>query len=146
MKKNFTLLFLLFLLSLPVWPQVPSTKQRRLVLTHVTVIDTTGGPAQPDNTVVIRGNRIVEVGKSTNIRVPPDSHVVDATGKFLIPGLWDMSVFWYDQKDYLPLFVANGITGVQLMLGYAEHHDFRKEIEAGHLLGPRMVIGTRWVA
>ncbi len=48
MKKNFALLCLVFLLSSRVSPQTPSTKQRALALTHVTVIDTTGGPAQPD--------------------------------------------------------------------------------------------------
>ena len=56
-----------------------------------------------------------------------------------------MNVFWYDPEQYLPLFIANGVTGVREVLGYAEHYEFRKEIEAGQLLGPRMVIGTRWV-
>ncbi len=44
MKKNLVLLCLLFLLSSPASPQAPSTKQRPLALTHVTVIDTTGAP------------------------------------------------------------------------------------------------------
>ena len=116
-----------------------------LVLTHVTVIDTTGGPAQPDMTLVIRGERIVEMGKSGKIRVTPGSQVVDGTGKFLIPGLWDMNVYWYDPPDYLPLLIANGVTGVRETLGYAEHHEFREQIEAGQLLGPRAVIATRWI-
>lgn len=146
MKKNFAFLCLLSLLSQPVSPQAPDARQRALALTHVTVIDTTGGPAQPDETVVIRDGRIVGMGKSGKIRVPPDSEVVNATGKFLIPGLWDMNVFWYDPKEYLPLFIANGVTGVREVLGYAEHYQFRKEIERGKLLGPRWVIGTRWVA
>ncbi len=145
MKKNLALLCLLFLLSLRVSPQVSSTKQRALALTHMTVIDTTGAPAQPDVTIVIRGDRIVGMGKSGKIRVPAGSQVVNAAGKFLIPGLWDMNVFWYNPEDYLRLFIANGVTGVREVLGYAEHHEFRREIEAGRLLGPRMVIGTRWI-
>lgn len=144
MRKNFTVLCFLFLLSSPVWPQVPSAKQRPLVLTHVTVIDTTGAPAQPDVTVVIRGDRIVGMGKSGKIRVRAGSQVVNAAGKFLIPGLWDMHFHWY-HKEYLPLTIANGVTGVRVMLGYAEHHEWRKEIEAGQLLGPRMVIASRAV-
>src|SRR5579864_470865 len=144
MKKSFALLGLFFLLSSSVSPQVPSAQQRPLVLNHVTVIDTTGGPAQPDMTVVIRGDRIVSMGKSGKIRVPAGSQIVNAAGKFLIPGLWDMNVYWYE-KDYSPLFIANGVTGVRVMLRYAEHPEWRKEIEAGRLLGPRMVIGTRWV-
>jgi hypothetical protein len=144
MKKNFGLLCLLFLLSSPASPQAPGANQRPLVLTHFTVIDTTGGPAQPDMTVVIRGDRVVEMGKSGKIRVTPGSEVVDGTGKFLIPGLWDMSA-WFYEKDYLPIFIANGVIGVREMEAYAEHYEFRKEIEAGQLLGPRMVIGTRGV-
>src|SRR5579864_3728688 len=144
MKKSFALLGLFFLLSSSVSPQVPSAQQRPLVLNHVTVIDTTGGPAQPDMTVVIRGDRIVSMGKSGKVPVPPDSQVVDGAGKFLIPGLWDMNVYWYE-KDYSSLFIANGVTGVRLMLGYADQHEFRKEIEAGQLLGPRMVLATGWV-
>ena len=143
MKKNLALLCLLFLLSSPASPQAPSTKQTALALTHVTVIDTTGALAQPDVTVVIRGDRIVGMGKSGKVHVPAGSEIVDATGKFLIPGLWDMNVFWYDPTDYLPLLIANGVTGVREMMGYAEHYELRKQIEAGQVLGPRMVVGTR---
>jgi imidazolonepropionase-like amidohydrolase len=144
MKKNFALLCLLLLLSSPVSPQAPSTKQRALALTHVTVIDATGTPAQPDVTIVIRGDRIVVMGKSGKIRVPAGSQVVNAAGKFLIPGLWDMHFHWY-HKESLPLTIANGVTGVRVMLGYAEHHEWRKEIETGQLLGPHMVIASRTV-
>src|SRR5579864_6679365 len=105
MKKNVALLFLVFLLPSGVSPQTPSAAQKVLALTHVTVIDTTGGPAQPDMTVVIRGDRIVSMGKSGKIRVPAGSQIVNAAGKFLIPGLWDMNVYWYE-KDYSPLFIA----------------------------------------
>ncbi len=143
MKKNLVL-GLPFLLSSLVSPQASSTKQRALALTHVTVINGTGVPAQPDVTIVIRGDRIVGMGKSGKIRVPAGTQIVNATGKFLIPGLWDMNAFFYE-KDYLPLFIANGVTGLRVMLGYAEQHEWRKEIEAGHLLGPRMVIATRWL-
>ena len=145
LKKNFELLCFLFLLSSPASPQALSTKPAALELTHVTVIDTTGAPVQADVTIVIRGDRIVGMWKSGKVRVPAGSQVVNADGKFLIPGLWDMDVLWYDPKEYLPLFIVNGVTGVRELLGYAEHYEFRKEIEAGQLLGPRMVIATRWV-
>jgi len=58
-------------------------------------------------TVVITGNRISAIGETGKVRVPQDAQVVDATGKFVIPGLWDMHVHW-DLKDSLPLFIANG--------------------------------------
>jgi len=133
----------LLLLPVPLFclahDQTPGVKPGVLVLTHVTVIDTTGGPAKPDMTVVIAGNRIVELGKSNKIRVPKNAQAVNATGKFLIPGLWDMHVHWYE-KNYLPLFIANGVTGTRQMYGVPMFQQWRKQIEAGELLGPRILI------
>src|SRR5215471_15082451 len=119
----------------------PSAKPSSLVLSHVTVIDTTGEAAKPDMTVVIWGNRIVAMARSGEIRPPKNAKTVNATGKFLIPGLWDMHVHWYE-KDYLPLFIANGVTGIRQMFGAPIHHQWRKEIRAGRLLGPHMLIAS----
>jgi imidazolonepropionase-like amidohydrolase len=73
---------------------------------------------------------------------------VDGTGEFLIPGLWDMHVhmvfgdwFPHGKEVTLPLFIANGITGVRDMGGELDVlQQWRKEIAAGKLIGPRMVI------
>lgn len=92
-------------------------------------------------TVVITGDRITDLGESGSIGVPKGAQVVDATGKFLIPGLWDMHVHWYD-TDYLPIFIANGVTGIRVMWGFPINHKWRKEIDAGRLLGPRLVIAS----
>ena len=141
MRKRLTLLFLLWPLFSLAHQQTHNPKPRPLALTHVTVIDTTGAPAKPDMTVVIVGDRIAAVGKSGEIHPPKDAETVNATGKFLIPGLWDMHVHWYE-KDYLPLFIANGVTGTRQMYGVPMFQQWRKEIEAGQLLGPRMLIAS----
>src|SRR5438552_4671173 len=104
-----------------------NSQPKPLVLTHVMVIDATGAPANSDMTVVISGDRITEIGKTQKVRLPTGAQVIDATGKFLIPGLWDMHVHWY-LKDYLPLFIANGVTGVRLMWGMPMHQQWRNEI------------------
>ena len=145
MKK--VLLFLLVWL-LPVGlfaQQGDNNQQKALVFTHVTVIDATGAPAKPDMTVVIKGGRIAALGKTANLDVPENANVVDATGKFLIPGLWDMHIHPLDEKDYLVLFIANGVTGVRVMWGWPVHHKWREEISAGELIGPRMVISSPMV-
>jgi imidazolonepropionase-like amidohydrolase len=136
-KLSLALLFL----ALPVRPAPPPQAPPSLVLTHVTIIDATGAPAQPDMTVVIRGDRISEIGKSGTIQAPQGAHVVDAKGKFLIPGVWDMHVHWL-HKDYLPLFIANGVTGIRIMWGDPMHHQWRQEIAQGTLVGPRMAIAS----
>lgn len=69
-----------------------NSQPKPLILTHVTVIDATGATANADMTVIIIGDRITELGKTRAVRLPKDAQVVDATGKFLIPGLWDMHV------------------------------------------------------
>src|SRR6516225_620494 len=139
--KNLFLLFLAFFSFQTNARQASGPKPNILVVSHVTLIDATGAPARPDMTVVIVGDRISEIGDSRKIVVPKNGEVVNGGGRFLIPGLWDMHVHWYE-KDYLPLFIANGVTGIRIMWGSSTHHAWRKEIEQGLLLGPRMLIAS----
>ena len=130
--------------SFAAWGASPST----LAITHVNVIDATGAPTQPDMTVIVRDGRIVEFGKSDAVHAPAGAKTVQATGKYLIPGLWDMHVHtvfgdWLprNEKVVLPLFVANGVTGVRDMGGDLDVlKEWRAAIAAERLLGPRMII------
>lgn len=133
MKKIFLVIFLL-LSSLC----IAQSTDHPLVLSHVTIIDCTGSPEQNDMTIVIQKDRIREIAKAGKIQIPKNAEVIDASGKFLIPGLWDMHVHWQD-KSYLNLFIANGVTGVRIMLGLTEHKQWRKEVNEGKLSGPRFV-------
>jgi imidazolonepropionase-like amidohydrolase len=130
-----TLLALAILLA-PSEPVPPAA----LVLTNATVIDATGSPPQPNRTVVIRGNRITALGRTGRVAVPKGAQVVDAAGKFVIPGLWDMHVHFAEVERSLPLFVANGVLGVRNMGGKAEDQfRWRDAVKTGMLLGPRIV-------
>jgi len=120
-----------------------------LIIHDVTVIDATGAPAQPHRTVIVRNGRIEEIASSAHGMAGKLSGVhIDGSGKFLIPGLWDMHVhmvfgdwFPHGREISLPLFIANGVTGVRDMGGELEVlQQWRKEIAAGTLVGPRMVI------
>ena len=147
-RKGLALLLLALLLPPHLFAQLRSpAEQRAFVLARVTVIDVTGARAKNDMTVVVIDGRIAAVGKDKDIRVPKGARVIDATGKFLIPGLWDMHAHIgnedYDKEAHLRLFVANGVTGIRIMNGAPEHHLWRKEIESGKLLGPRMFIASR---
>ena len=80
-------------LALPqVVPANSSGAESPIAIIHVTVIDTETGGEDHDRTVVISDGRILSVRDSKTSRVPPGARVMDATGKFLIPGLWDMHV------------------------------------------------------
>jgi len=119
-----------------------------IAITHVTVIDATGAPAQSDMTVIISNRTIADVGRSSAVVIPKSVVILDARGKYLIPGLWDMHVHeifgeWIpeDEKITPALFVLNGVTGVRDMGGDLEPlKKWRARIAAGDLLGPRMVI------
>jgi imidazolonepropionase-like amidohydrolase len=141
---KFTVLLLSLLPGLLFAGPADQPPQKALVITHVTVIDATGAAARPDSTIVINGQRISAVGRTGDVKVPADARVVDGTGKFLIPGLWDMHVHWSEPivsaAPYLGLFTANGVTGVRQMWGFPCHFGWRKDIAAGTLVGPRMVL------
>ena len=88
----------------------------------MTVIDATGRDPEPDMTVIVEGDRIVAVGPWRKTHIPRKAVVVDGTGKFLIPGLWDMHVHGASDArapwSHL-LFLANGVVGVRDMSGSA---------------------------
>jgi imidazolonepropionase-like amidohydrolase len=126
-----------------------------LVLEHVTLIDATRRPPQPDQTVVIDNGRIVSIGPAARAKFAKSAHVVDGTGKVLIPGLWDMHVHLagvnadpaWSKQVLLPLLVANGIVGVRDMGGDLEALlAWRRDIESGALLGPHLVVSGPWLA
>ena len=122
------------------------SRQSPIAITHVSVIDVVSGTTHPDYTVIITGNRIVYAGPADSASVPGDARVLDGRGKFLIPGLWDMHVHlmfgdWFPgaKEISLPLFIANGVTGVRDMGSELDVvQGWRKEIEAGQLVGPRI--------
>ncbi len=119
-------------------------RQKRLAFINVTIIDTTGRPNQTDMTVVITKDRITSIDKAGKLHLPKGVQTIDASGKFLIPGLWDMHAHRGD-KRFLPLFIANGITGVRILWGSSVHHAWRKEVAKGSLLGPRLIIASSLV-
>jgi imidazolonepropionase-like amidohydrolase len=116
--------------------------QQPLAITHATVIDGRDSIPRRDQTVIVRGNRIAIVGPSRTTPAPTGARVVDATGKFLIPGLWDMHVHVAVAagRTLLGLYVANGVTGVRDMAGdWDTLRVWRRDIAAGRLVGPRIV-------
>src|SRR5688572_5041155 len=129
-------------------PMTPSAQSQTLAVRNVTLIDGTGADAQAGTTVIVTGNRITAVGR--NVTVPPGAQVVDATGKFLIPGLWDMHLHLRGESR-VPQFntfgevllIANGVTGARVMAGLPRFHQIKRAVEAGAAWGPRIEISSR---
>jgi imidazolonepropionase-like amidohydrolase len=138
-----TVIVLLLLSALPALAQAQQrAASKTLVLTYVTVIDATGAPAQPDMTVVISGERITALEPAGKITPARDAQVINAKGRFLIPGLWDMHVHtsW---RNFPALFLANGITGVRDMGGAPDEFErltrWRAELKRDALPAPHIV-------
>lgn len=120
---------------------------RPLAITHVTVIDATGAAPRLDMTVIIVGERITAIGPAMKLKIPPNAEVIDATGKFLIPGLHDMHVHLTMTPDpavsravMAPLLVAYGVTSVRDMGGDWERlQQLRAAIGAGTIVGLRIL-------
>ena len=111
----------------------------RLAIQDVTLIDVASGTARPHMTVVIDDGKISRVGLASSIQLPASTRIVPGKDKFLMPGLWDMHVHLY-YKQYLPLFVAFGITGVQDMgSDFSKVSAWRDEIEKGGAVGPHII-------
>jgi len=138
--------FALLLASVTVAQTTPHPRQ--IVIVHVTVINPGTASVQPDSIVVINGDRITFVSHSAAVPLAKDTRVIDGRGQFLIPGFWDMHVHcafgdWFPggRDIILPLFIANGVTGVRDMGGdLPVLFGWRKQIAAGQIVGPRMVI------
>ena len=102
-----------------------------------TVIDGTGSGPQEGWSIVIGDGRIVELGPSQQIRRPDNATVVDATGKFIIPGLTDSHVHYYGYEA--ELFLAHGVTSVLLLGGVYEWEIAQRDaIARGEMIGPRI--------
>jgi imidazolonepropionase-like amidohydrolase len=120
--------------------------QDLFVITNVNVVDVRSGAVLANQTVILERNRIYSIESDKTAKFPRNATSINARGYFLIPGLWDMHVHlvfgdWFpDAADIsLPLFIANGITGVRDMGSELQDvQNLRNEIEAGRKIGPRI--------
>lgn len=120
--------------------RVAAAQSETLAITHVTIINPGILHTQLDMTILIRGGQIVLVGKSQAVHVPRSAKVIDGTGEFVIPGLWDMHMHFRDADRDLKMDLANGVLGIRNMGGAAkEVFPIRDAIAAGQRLGPKIV-------
>ncbi len=121
-----------------------------IALTNVKVIDGTGAPAATNQTIIIRGERIVEVGPSGSVDVPANAEVLDLTGHTVIPGLIGLHNHSYytggrgraAQLSFSGsrLYLASGVTTIRTTGARYPYEEINlaREIEAGRTIGPTM--------
>jgi imidazolonepropionase-like amidohydrolase len=135
-------------------PVIASAQPRPLGFRAVNVVDVETGAILPDQTVLVEEGRIAAVGPSADVELPEGAEVVDGTGRYLIPGLWDMHVHSVSKAEpgvpephtwHFPLFLAHGVTGVRNMndatgdVTLTLTNAVKRALARGEVVGPRLV-------
>lgn len=140
------LLCLALLLSVASQPLRAET----IAIRNVAVVDVATGKVGRGQTVIVVDGTIRSVARTARSRIA-NARVIDGTGRYLIPGLWDMGSFVLNGRHSgvpgaFELMIAHGVTGTR-DLGTATRppmlRSLAQEIELGHTIGPRLIWTTR---
>jgi imidazolonepropionase-like amidohydrolase len=104
------------------------------------LIDGTGRPPVEDSVVLLRGGKIIAAGPAASVPIPRGAEFVDAKGKSVLPGLWEMHAH-FEQVEWGPIYLATGVTTAR---DVGNEREFivaaRDAIAAGQGIGPRLVM------
>ena len=139
--KIFSLSILFLLTSSIVFSQ---TKKADLIIRNVNIIDVASGKIIKNQNIVILGERIVHAGNKTALKNYQSQVDIDATGKFIMPSLWDMHMHFggdtlIDENEMqLPLYLAMGVTAVRDCAGDISPAvlNWKEKIKQRQLAGP----------
>jgi imidazolonepropionase-like amidohydrolase len=127
--------------------QLAQAGSKAIIFAHANVVSMDGDRILADQDVTVIDDRIVSIQQAANTHVPRNAQVIDATGKFLMPGLGEMHAHLpepADSPEYmrttLALYVANGVTTVRCMRGFPNHLSAREGVISGTLLGPSLFL------
>jgi imidazolonepropionase-like amidohydrolase len=119
---------------------ISGSRAATLAIVGGTLIDGTGAAAVTDAAVIIHNGRIVAVGPRSKVKIPKHATVIDARGKSILPGLWDMHAH-FEQVEWGPIYLAAGVTTVR---DCGNEFEFitavRDAIVQGRGLGPRLLL------
>ena len=145
LKKSSPLLICFLMaagLSLPArgqtTPTLPVSTASLVAVEGATLIDGTGAAPVPNTTLLIEDGRIRQIGRRGEVPIPPGAQIIQADGKYLIPGLIDAHVH-YNAPFLHRLYLAHGVTTVRDVGTSLERIlTLREEIATGNILAPRL--------
>jgi len=147
MKKVLALAGSLLIASVRGATDRPLSGAADIAFVHVAVIPMTSERVWEDHTVVVRGDRIVEIGPSARVKVPEGAVRIEGRGFFLLPGLGEMHGHIPPPQappEYLEsvlfLYLSNGVTTVRGMLGAPGQLELRERAHRGELLSPTLYL------
>ena len=120
--------------------KVPAEQSGDFAISGATLVDATGKPPVEDSIVVIRQGRIVAAGPRAKVAIPRGIAVVDAKGKTLLPGLWEMHSH-FSGVEFGPALLAAGITTTRDCGGEFDYLVAQRDaVEKHGALGPRLLL------
>lgn len=140
MKRLFVFLFTISTITL-FGQNLVDSALREIVFTSVNVVPMDTEQILENQMVLVKNGLVAAIGKK--VKYGKSALVIDAKGKYLIPGLAEMHAHvppndnLEAHKEVLFLFAANGITTIRGMLGHPSHISLRSKINTGEILGPR---------
>lgn len=114
-----------------------------LAITNVGLFDSRTGTVKSRQTVIIKENKIAQVGGSENVSIPTSAQIIEGSGKTLLPGLFDMHTHG-DKLDGL-LHLAAGVTSIRDMANALDFPDLAEKFNSNTLVGPRVVTMSGFV-
>lgn len=125
--------------------QPTDNRVKEIVFRNVNIIPMDKNEVLANRDVVIKNGVIVSIRPASKLKYGKDAMVIDAKGKYLLPGLAEMHAHVppvddiEPMKDVLTLFALNGVTTIRGMLGHPRHLELRSKIQSGEILGPRFI-------
>ena len=141
MKMIITLMLLVCVL--PCFSQEVIEKDREVVFKSVNIVPMDRESIIQNQSVVVKNGKIQSIGAPKKVKYNKNALVINAKGKYLMPGLAEMHAHvppiddLEPMKEVLLLFTANGITTIRGMLGHPKHLELRKLINSSEILSPR---------
>jgi imidazolonepropionase-like amidohydrolase len=135
--KNRIILSIFFLLN--------SALIAQTAFVNVNVIPMNEESVLENQIVIVDGDRIVAIANKDEVDIPEGAEIIEANGKYLIPGLADMHMHFAtpgheisveENERPLKLYLANGVTTVRELSAGPLHFKWEKEIAAGTRMGP----------
>ena len=132
-----------------------------IAITNTSLIDMNNGQVSEDMTLVIKNGIITSIGESNKIELPSEVKIINGTGKYVIPGLWDMHA--HTSSEYVtrsilyPSFIANGVTGIRVLsadcfepcweldMNIEQSRGLQSEVKDGKVIGPKSILGSTYI-
>jgi hypothetical protein len=124
--------------------------QKIMAITNVNIIPMTSETVLRNKTVIIENGKIAVIGDAAKIKAPANARVVNANGKYLLPGFFDMHAhFFYEQgnnvntcEKELKYMLANGVTTARILCGDPVYLEARRQVRSGNWKGPELFVAS----